>query len=1788
MTRFPGLLAFAVALVSTSSYAVAPTVTTNSATSVTAATAFLNGQVNPGGESTQAWFRRSTTNPTTCDDNFGVRVPGAGGTDVGSGSATVNYNLQTTGLSPGTTYWYCAIAQNTSGTAFGALVSFTTPALAPTTVSDAATNVTSNSAQLNGSATPNGASTDGFFRYSATNPFSCNTFFGSRVPISGGTALGSGSAGVAFSQTISGLSPGTTYYYCAQATNSQGTTTGVLLSFTTLTAAPVTTTTSSSSVTGTTATLSGQANPGGAATTGWFRIASSDPGSCNDAFGTRVPMSGGSSLGGGVNPVSFNQGASGLSPNTTYYFCAIAQNAVATTFGAVLSFTTGAAPLTTTLPVTVFGSSTATLRGEATPNRLSTTGWFRYASVNPGLCDDSFGVRAPSSGGTGLGTGTSPVLYTNALSGLLPGTTYYYCAIAQNFEGITYGGINTFTTDALAPAVGTNSVTLLTGSTVTLNGSANPRGAAATGHFRYATASPGTCNDFFGTRAPAAGGTSLGNGNSTVAYSVGLTGLTPGTTYFYCAIASNAIGTGVGGVLQFTTPMLPTVTTVAGSSSNGISATLSGQANPNLASTTGWFRISTTNPIACDDLFGTRIPVSGGSALGAGSSPVSFGQTATGLLPGTTYYLCAIAQNAEGTGVGAPVTFTTPNLPTIATVAASSLTPTTATLNGTGSANGSSTSGYFRYSTVSPGTCNDSFGTRTPSFGGTTLTTGTNYASTISTVPGTTYFFCAIATNSVGTSVGAVLGFTAPPAIPAVSTGSVTLLTGTSATLNGTANPGGAATTGYFRYATSSPGTCNDTFGTRLPGMVGSGSALGAGNASVAFSQPLSGLTPGTTYFYCALGNNSAGTGVGSVFQFTTPTAPIVTTGSSTVSSGTAATILGSAVPGGAAATGYFRFGLVNPGTCDDSYGTRSPTSGGSSLGSGNFSVNYNTALTGLTPGTTYFYCAAATNSVGTTFGAVQQFTTLAAPTIVTDPAVSVTATTATLTARGTANGANTTGWFRYATTNPGTCNDSFGARAPISGGNALGAGFVEVPFSVSPSGLLPGTTYFFCAIGSNVVGMSFGAVLSFTTPALAPTVTTVGTTSVLDTSATINGSGTARGAPTTGWFRYSTMNPTVCNDTFGTRVPSPVGTDLGSGNTATAFSQALTGLSPNTTYYYCAIAQNSVGLTLGTLLSFTTIALPTVTTSAASPVTATTATLNGSANPNGSTTTGWYRYATTNPGSCDDTFGTRVPTTGGTALGAGTVAQPYTRGLSGLLPGTQYYFCAIANNAAGLAYGALLSFTTPPTAPATNTLAPTAITGTGATLNGSANPNGASTTGWFRYSTSNPINCNDVFGTRAPGGTTELNVGGGNTTLPFNIAVTGLTTGTTYYYCAIAKNSVATTFGTVQTFTTPGLPTVTTVVATGVGSTVATLNGSANPNLASTTGYFRYATTSPGSCNDTFGTRAPASGGTDLGSGSLAASYTQAVSGLLPGTTYYYCAIAQNVVGAGFGSVQQFTTTTAPSVTTDPATLVTGTTATLNGTANPNGSATGAWFRYSSLDPGSCNDSFGTRTPSTPATNLALGNGSAPVSFNRALTGLFSGTTYYYCALASSAAGTSFGAVLTFTTPGTPLVTSVTASAIGATTANLNGTANPRGATTTGFFRYSTINPGSCTTTFGTRAPSSGGTNVGAGSSAQPYTQALMGLSPATTYYYCAQASNVVGTGVGTVMSFTTLAAPAVTTSAATVLTGTRRSSTARPTPAATRRRAGSAIPRRTPRPVTTASARGHRPAAARAWAAA
>ncbi len=420
-------------------------------------------------------------------------------------------------------------------------------------------------------------------------------------------------------------------------------------------------------------------------------------------------------------------------------------------------------------------------------------------------------------------------------------------------------------------------------------------------------------------------------------------------------------------------------------------------------------------------------------------------------------------------------------------------------------------------------------------------------------------------------------------AAPTVTSNAATLVTSVSATFNGSANPNGEASYGYFRYSTTFPGTGNDTFGTRLPSSSSSDTDLGSGTASLAYSLLSTALLPGTTYYFCAVSRNPSGTSFGAVLSFTTPAAgPTANTFAATVITASSAILNGSSNPQGASTTGWFRIATTSPGTGNDTFGTRIPATGGTDLGGGVSTLAYSITAAGLSPGTTYYYCAICQNSQGTIFGAVISFTMPVVPTVSTLAATPVTATTATLNASVNPNGYASTGWFRYSLTDPGTGNDTFGTRLPASGGQSLGSGISLVASQQSLTMLTPATTYYYCAIAQNLGGTSVGAVMSFTTPAIPPTVATGASSSITATETILNGTVNANNRSTTVTFEYGL---TTGYGTTVTAGQSPV-----TGSVNTNVSKAITGLSPNTTYHYRVIGQNSEGTTNGLDASFTTL----------------------------------------------------------------------------------------------------------------------------------------------------------------------------------------------------------------------------------------------------------------------------------------------------------------------------------------------------------------------------------------------------------------------------------------------------------------------------------------------------------------------------------------------------------------------------------------------------------------------
>jgi Abnormal spindle-like microcephaly-assoc'd, ASPM-SPD-2-Hydin/NHL repeat len=105
--------------VTASSSAAPPAAATAAATGVAATTATLAGTVNPNGSDTHAWFLWGTSSTLSGATQTAAQ-------DLGAAAGSDAVSAAISGLSPSTTYYYQAVAQNSVGTSSGAIFSFTT------------------------------------------------------------------------------------------------------------------------------------------------------------------------------------------------------------------------------------------------------------------------------------------------------------------------------------------------------------------------------------------------------------------------------------------------------------------------------------------------------------------------------------------------------------------------------------------------------------------------------------------------------------------------------------------------------------------------------------------------------------------------------------------------------------------------------------------------------------------------------------------------------------------------------------------------------------------------------------------------------------------------------------------------------------------------------------------------------------------------------------------------------------------------------------------------------------------------------------------------------------------------------------------------------------------------------------------------------------------------------------------------------------------------------------------------------------------------------------------------------------------------------------------------------------------------------------------------------------------------------------------------------------------------------------------------------------------------------
>lgn len=196
------------------------------------------------------------------------------------------------------------------------------PPVVPTDPPDGASEITTQGATLNANVNPNGTQTHAYFEYGPTSAY------GTRLPQGSDIYVGSGTESVLVTQPVSGLQPNKTYHFRTVVYNSwSGAIYGPDQTFTTLAAAPTVAVRSATHISETGATLRGTVNPNNMASTYRFEYGPTT------SYGTSVPVPDGSA-GSGYGAAAVSAVIHGLQSGSTYHYRVVATNAKGTSVSA--------------------------------------------------------------------------------------------------------------------------------------------------------------------------------------------------------------------------------------------------------------------------------------------------------------------------------------------------------------------------------------------------------------------------------------------------------------------------------------------------------------------------------------------------------------------------------------------------------------------------------------------------------------------------------------------------------------------------------------------------------------------------------------------------------------------------------------------------------------------------------------------------------------------------------------------------------------------------------------------------------------------------------------------------------------------------------------------------------------------------------------------------------------------------------------------------------------------------------------------------------------------------------------------------------------------------------------------------------------------------------------------------------------------------------------------------------------------------------------------------------------
>lgn len=560
-----------------------------------------------------------------------------------------------------------------------------------------------------------------------------------------------------------------------------------------------------------------------------------------------------------------------------------------------------------------------------------------------------------------------------------------------------------------------------------------------------------------------------------------------------------------------------------------------------------------------------------------------------------------------------------------------------------------------------------------------------------------------------------------------------------------------------------------------------------------------------------------------------------------------------------------------------------------------------------------------------------------------------------------------------------------------------VGPGFAN--YTAILNGLAPATTYYYKSYATNLLGTAYGNEMVFKTANDKPSIITNAASSITFSNIVISGNILSNNglAVTQKGVVVSTTN-FIDTNSVNVFTRSIVRYDS---TTNILFSINVPNLKEATTYYIMAFARNALGVKFGNTVTVTTAAkIPTIETTPVYDETSTTAKSGGQILSDGGSpisSKGIVWSITTNP----------IVETSTTFTNAGSGNATFISDINNLVPGTTYYVKAYAKNSIGTAYGTQRQFKAIPLKPVISSASFIAQYSSSVEVRSAIVYDGGSPVldfGFVYHTSTNPTLSNGKkvqYGNNTNGKTRDIN---------FSSTIDNLQSGVKYFITSYVTTAVMTVYGTPElTYTTSSsTPKVSTLSFSNVGFNSAQISGIVLNNGGTAViekGVVIGETPNPfynSSANFTI----QDANLSDLTNISVNATNLKA------GTFYYARSYAKNAVGVGYGDpgITFTTSDSKPVLANITQSSLTSNSIVVNGNISNayNLSITEKGFIWSKLNTLTINSNNNTGRQN-------LGTGSA--SFSHPITGLEPGKLYYVKSYATSASGTGYSNLSSFTT---------------------------------------------------------------------------------------------------------------------------------------------------------------------------